>query len=525
MRVSKEHFGTVYSGFPQDTHFLAVMSEIDAHIARWPGGTLSELRTEVYDIGEATTFDPTFLYSEDPSRTRLSLSDAMEFTGDNDTLNVIVPTHRYAEDIETGLLDLNYLIGSISDDSSFQDKTVRLEIGNEYYAIEGFSAESYGSIANAFVTHIANMDTSAFDFDLEISVQAGRRPEDNTTIISSFGEEALERIDAINVHILPINHKNLYLGSGSEDRFSEMSGNFEDWDNAYSLLGATAPERHVTAWTVGEAASSPSDTDLNFQDYGARGGVTTLALFGEMLEQGISEASAWGVGVSNLNSLGRVDDEGNVVLSHSGAVFAELNNSIVGFEFLESFGDIDWHDSGHLQFGYQAYVAPGHLVLYAVSGESGISTTVNLASKVPDFDSQSARLVNAKTITTEYVDGYLPSGAAEDRLFEVPVINDVSNEESNSNISDGWWGFRNLEEFQISEASFSWRHTGSSTDDVIEGLLLADEFAGAEGNDTIRGFGGDDTLIGGSGGDLIEGGLGDDIIFGDDQSSAWLDVI
>ncbi len=525
MKVSDEHFGAIYTSFPQDTQFLAVMSEIGAHISRWPGGTLAELRTDVYDIGESIMLDPTSLYSDDPSRVRLSLDEVTPFTGNNDTINVIVPTYRYTGDIESGLADIELLLSNISQMDALHGSVVRLEIGNEYHAIEGFDAGNYGEIANSFISHIGNLDISGYNFDLEVSVQAGRSLQETTTIIDSLDDQSFEHIDAVNIHLLPINLRNLYLGGSDGDRVRELGEKLDSWDSMFEMLGLDTPERHLTAWTVGQAANSADEIDLNYQDYGKRGGVTMLALFGESLELGVSESSVWGVGVNNLNSLGTVDSDGEVVLSHSGAVFAELRNSVVDMELLDSFGDLEWYDSASIQFGYQAYWAPGHLVLYAASGQEGISATTNLASKVPGFDQHTARLIEAKSIGTDYADGYVPSGVAEDRLYEVSVVSDVGAEFVDSDVSDGWWGVQNLDQFQIVEASFSWRHAGSMDDDLIEGILLADELSGAGGNDTLRGAGGDDTLIGESGNDLIEGGLGNDILYGDDQLMAWMDFL
>lgn len=517
MKVSEEHFGAIYTGFPQDSHFLAVLSEVGAHISRWPGGTLSELRPDVYDIGNSVVFDPTFLFAENSTRTRLSLSEAADFVGSSETINVIMPTYRYVDDINQGIEDIGVFLSNLADDVAFHGKTIRLEIGNEYYAIDGFDAAGYGSVASAFVSYIGGLETSNYLFDLEVSVQAGKNSQDSSAILSSFDESVLAFVDAINVHALPINQRNLYLGE-TGDRFGEMSAVFQSWDDTFSSVGLTAPDRHLTAWTVGQAATDTSQVDLEFQDYGARGGVTMLALFGEMLDQEISQASIWGIGVGNLNSLGTLRD-GNVVLSHSGAVFKELNDSVIGFEFLDSFGSLDWEVSGGTEFGYQAYVAPGHLVLYAASGESEVSSTVNLSTSVPGFDSSSARVVEATTITTSYRDGYVPNGSSDDRLFELPVVLDVSSSSEFADVSDGWLEFSNHSEFQITEVSLSWHHTGSPVGDIIVGLMLDDHFSGGAGNDTLKGLGGDDTLSGGAGSDLIHGGMGDDILFGGDYSA------
>ena len=525
MQVSPNHFGAIYTGYPQDTNFLAVLSEIGAHVSRWPGGTLSELRTDVYDISQQQVLDPTFLYAENPDRIRMSYEDVLGLPNGSESLNIIVPTHRYMDDIGSGLADIDTFLSTLAGKDSLNGTTIRFEIGNEYYAIDGFGASEYGAIANSFVSYISNYDTSSLQFDLEVSVQAGKTAIDNRAILASFDEASLSRIDAINTHLLPINHDNLYLGDptfGFDGRFSELDSIYTSWRNEYATLGLEEPEIHVTAWSVGAAASSPSEVDLDFQDYGARGASTALALFSEMLELNVTEASVWGVGVGNLNSLGEVID-GNVVLSHFGLAFKELRDSVVELEYLEDFGSLEWTDSP-IEYGHTAFAALGHAVIYAVNGDTKVSSTINLSSKLPGFDVETARVVETKTIVTEYSDGHVPNASSEDRLYEVPRILDVSTEPSISGLSDGWIQFIHGEEFQFTEATISWRHTGSAGDDLMEGIGRADEFDGASGNDTIRGFGGNDSLIGGLGKDQIEGGDGGDILIGDQFNSDEMDA-
>lgn len=102
MNVSEAHFGVVYPGIPQDPAFMAVLFDIGDHISRWPGRVLYELRPEVFDIGESPVFDPTFRLEEDASRTRLMLSESIEFVRSEESINVLVPTYRYAEDVNAG---------------------------------------------------------------------------------------------------------------------------------------------------------------------------------------------------------------------------------------------------------------------------------------------------------------------------------------------------------------------------------------------------------------------------------------
>lgn len=512
MRVELEHFGAIYSGYPQDAHYLAVLQEIGAHISRWPGGTLAELRPEIYDIGESTILDPTFLYSENAARVRLSYSEAMNYSGSADTLSVIIPTYRYRNDIDEGLSDIDVLMSTLSSDPSLQGKTIRLEIGNEYYALEGMSAASYGVLANRFVMHLSSFYETEFGFDLEVSVQAGKGLSDTMDILAGFDSQSLTRVDAINLNILPINFDNLYNGSGPNDRFTDIGDTISAWEQTFLGYGLSAPEHHLSAWGVGAAASSETDVDLSFQDYGARGAVTTLALFGEMLQSGFSSASVWGVGVENLNSLGKVVDDA-VVLSHSGSIFKELSNSVIGLERLEDASEMyREHQLGEL--GYEVYAGPGRAVVYAVSGDSATSSVVDLTSMIEYFDPGSAQLVEAITISTSFFDGYQPSGGSEDRLYEVPVVVDLSTDLQLVEVSDGWIGFAHQHPYQITEATYTWRHEGTIKNDTIEGLIYGDWLSGLTGDDRIFGLGGDDTLEGGLGNDYIEGGEGNDLLLG-----------
>ncbi|MFM5948181.1 MAG: putative Ig domain-containing protein [Novosphingobium sp.] len=59
-------------------------------------------------------------------------------------------------------------------------------------------------------------------------------------------------------------------------------------------------------------------------------------------------------------------------------------------------------------------------------------------------------------------------------------------------------------------------NTGTSGDDVFNGLLYRDEYSGLGGNDTINGSRGNDRLDGGTGNDTIDGGFGDDELIGGD---------
>jgi len=247
-----------------------------------------------------------------------------------------------------------------------------------------------------------------------------------------------------------------------------------------------------------------------------------LALFGELLHLGVSEASAWGVGVTNLNSLGVVA-EGVVELSHVGALFSELRDSVTDLDFISGPGMFDWSDVG-VEVASQAYVGNGRLVLYVANGGSSADVSIDLANVLGDVEWGAAEIVDVRRIQTVYDDGYTPQGTDQDRLYERPEIVSFVPLEQAIMRAEPFLNVNLTSPYQIVEYTITWRHIGSESDDVVSGYSLDDELAGMGGNDTIFGYAGsdyllggdgDDALLGGEGADSIEGGIGNDIIIAD----------
>lgn len=512
MVVEKGLFGSIYSGYPQDKHFLSVLDKLGSYISRWPGGTLAETRSDVYDIGADEIFDATNLFSYNPGRTRLSLAEAFQYS-ENQHLSVVVPTYRYLQDLETAEADLSTFISNIDQDSSLFGTTIRLEIGNEFYSFGDFEAGSYGSLANHLVSVISGF--SPTNIDLEVVVQMGRTVSENAQIVEQFVPESLVRIDALSFHALPINLTNLYQSKPdgiATERFASVGLNIEAWRTAVMAAGGDRPDLFMSAWTVGSAATSADEVDLEFQDIGARGGTTTLALLGEAARVGVDEASAWGVGVTNLNSLGYIKNE-VVQLTHSGMVFKELQNSVVGLEFSELSSEFKW-DQAFIQSGVQFYTGNGRMVMYFANGDEPVSSTQYILDKAVAFDLSTASVVEALRIETEYEDGHTPVGSVDDRLFERPIVVDLIATGQAPNLDSPYISFVHAEHFQITEVTVSWRHYGSAVNDVIDGTIYDDDFDGQAGDDVLDGLAGHDTLFGDAGQDTLLGGEGDDRMYG-----------
>ncbi len=516
MRVTEDHFGSVYSGFPQESHHSQVLEELGTYITRWPGGHLAENRTDVYDITTELVLDPTTLYAPNPERSRLSRNEVLDISIQSGReVSVVVPTYRYIDDLERGEQELQTFLDNLVANASLTGETIRLEIGSEYYASDNFSADAYGDMAQRFAALIDSNQGRGIDF--ETVIQMGKSANDNDAILSYFSGDNITLVDNVSVHVLPINLNNLYnatIDGQQVDRFDLVQANLQSWQDMASQANHDLPDVLMTAWAVGTATDDPNEVDLSFQDYGARGGVTTLALFAEAILSGVQEASIWGVGEAGLNSLGRVTENG-VELTHSGAVFQELNNSVIGLSLSPSeAGSFDW-DTGP-EVGNIAFTGLGKMVFYAAYGTDSISSVTNLANRSESFSSETAEIVEARRIQTEYQAGYEVQNNEFDRLYEMPSIEIQDLDQFGIALNGNWLSFQQTEDFEVIEVTISWRHDGSTGSDVLEGYATADWFDGQAGNDTLLGFEDNDTLLGAAGHDVIVGGIGHDSLEGGD---------
>ena len=510
MQISQEHFGVIYSGYPKDEDFYRVVHALGGTVSRYPGGTMTERDLEVYDVGRDEPFDPTYLFADDRERDRTTFSEYLQLAATQLTPHIIMPTARYVDDVTEAYQDAETLVQSVI--ASGVTK-VRIEIGNEYYALDELSAASYGEIASLLVQRFSDLETEYSQLDIEIVVQLGKTDGDNLDILASFGSIVGSLVDGLVFHAMPINLNNLYLnsavvGSNYAHRFELVDSMFGDWLEAFG----GRQELHMSAWAVGAPISDLTETDLSFQDYGARGAVTALATFAGAIAIGVESSSVWGAGVSNLNTLGEVVD-GEVQLSHVGLIYSELQNSVVGYSYIGNSSIlIDFEDS--LEPIILPFMAPGQAVLYLVAppGTFNLHVSAVLAQWLPQAGSADISIDSVRRITTSWEDGYIPTHGSEDRLHELASL--VASDEFQ--FDEGRFEIILPREYDIVEISLSWLLEGHEGDEVFDGTIGVNRTAGLGGDDEIFGRGGNDILLGGPGNDLLTGDDGDDLLIGDE---------
>lgn len=344
--ISEELFGATYTGF---FHFRGFESQAEAlgvtHV-RWPGGTLSEMREDIYDLTRPTIFDGTQLFNPNPGRVRPDLPDMLDDAKQNGTdFSIILPTVRYADDIEAGVQDLEQFLGRLyGGEFGPLPADLTLEIGNEYYASDELSGapDLYGEMANRFIETIERVEAdetvNTLGARVEIALQMGINQGDDEAIRGEIGGNSLAAIDALVFHHLPIGFNNLIAATESEHpadagetRFERIEDYFDAWSREIAAIGGDVRslELFMSAWTVGQAANDPSDVLLEFQDYGLQAASTALHLIASYAEIGVDSATVWGIDVPNLNRLSTIEG-GQTVYRPLGLMFEMMAETLPG---------------------------------------------------------------------------------------------------------------------------------------------------------------------------------------------------
>jgi len=158
-KINADWFGAIQTGFHSSDGFDHSVSELGISLIRWPGGTLSETRPDVYGLDIPGLFDATDLWQHNPNMNRPDLSDTMAYAAQNDmTLSVIIPTARYVDNIGLGEAQLRAFLADLTGGSYGElPPNLILELGNEYAYVDAFrdDAAAYGTIASSFTRIIS----------------------------------------------------------------------------------------------------------------------------------------------------------------------------------------------------------------------------------------------------------------------------------------------------------------------------------------------------------------------------------
>ncbi|MBK1637269.1 calcium-binding protein [Rhodovulum adriaticum] len=538
--VSADMFGAIQTGFQNFSGFEEQSETLGVTHVRWPGGTLSEAQEDVYGLDVPGIFDGTKLYNEDPDRDRPDLSDMLSSVTENgQSFSMIIPTVRYADDIETGQADLEtFLTDLLAGEYGTLPEDFTIEIGNEYKNFDIFADDPglYGQVANALVETAAGVlndpELNPQGHDINIAVQMGYNHSDDVAIRDAFSQDALAAVDTLVVHSLPIGLQNLTRVETGEDPEDEGETIFEStedylaaWSAAIEDAGGTAdPELYLSAWTVGGSGMSADGLDLDYYDYGLAGASTALELFSGFTSIGVDAAALWGVDVDNLNHF--INDQGGVIeTSPAGAMVQMMSETLIGAELLGSYTPASRDDT----FIMHAYQTSDELIVYLGANDADVLSTTLDFSVFEDAEVTSLRILSSELPA----DDAQYAGTAAEELHEEAVIRTVTPQ-----VADGALGLTFDKQYEVAEIRLSVSDAdlaavaaeyGIAPVEPVEPEIMAkptsgaDTLLGTEGNDEISGWAGDDTLMGNAGddnlsgnagNDTLDGGLGDDFLTG-----------
>jgi hypothetical protein len=505
-------FGAIQTGFQHFSGFRTSMDELGLTHVRWPGGTLSEQRPEVYGLDVEGLFNATELYGHDTSRVRPDLREMLQYAIARDVpLTVILPTVRYASDIAQGVSHVrSFMSDLLSGQFGELPERLILQIGNEYAFQPEFASDPalYGRIANTFILTIEHAIQTAQPPPInriDVAVQMGLTHSDDVTIRGEISAEALVAIDALTFHHLPISLRNAHRNDLSGDvedsgktRFERTTDYYQNWIETLRTLDrmAPSPELYLSAWTVGSSAIKLADVNPSFNDYGLPAASTAIDLIYNYARIGVDMAAVWGVDVINLNRLTLMKN-GELSVSPYGMALGMMANSLVGSVPLAGAERYTRNDLGNIY----AFQAADKLVIYA---------TVN---DIPE----------SGTLLTVQLDGVAPMWNLAGRLLELesPSVSLMGTHHHEVD-ANGVPSLRSFTPIWIEDAlQISFSQDFSVAEVIIDlpqtakwGTPERDRLIAWDDDSFLFGFEGDDILEGGKGNDYLHGGPGNDILSG-----------
>lgn len=534
--ISCDHFGAVETGFTRATAFFPAFEEVGFSHLRWPGGYLSEALENVYGLDVPGIFDGTQLYAPDPYRVRPDLADTLSYCVENNiSFAMLIPTVRYANDVELGVKDLrDFLVDLLAGEYGDIPSEMTLEIGNEYYAHDVFANDpaKYGQVANAFISvvHDVLQDASVNPrgLDLGIAIQLGRSQGDDEEIRSQISQENLVEIDAVVAHTLPLNFS--AIGKPEDDpsahpedfgdtRIENIGDYLDNWQSSASaVLGSSFDiDLYISEMNIGAGVTDPDEVNLQYQDYGLRAASGYLELFAENLAIGMDSGAFWGVSAGQLNAIVSKDAVGTLD-KPAGELLRLMAENLIGMEIVDGFQSNSRED---LIMTY-AFEKDDSYVLFVVANDidpAGQSVSIDISTQFLDDPVEAVRL--SAVIDEDY------GSNADDlsaMLYERPVVDTFEVAVQEDSVS-----LQMTQDYEVvmlrfakeiasvAEASSELDQTiiiGTDGDDTLSGAAADETVQAGQGNDILFGRYGDDQLFGGSGHDRLEGGQGNDRLFG-----------
>ncbi len=526
--LTVSHFGIIQTGFGRPINFESDFAYMNGGNIRWPGGNLAEVQTDVYGLDIPGIFDGTQMWTPDPDRHRSDLTEMFSAANSSDVgFTMIIPTARYAQNIEIGKLHLGQLLSDILDGVYGPiPKEFTLEIGNEYYAQAEFqnNVSLYGEIANEFVGVISEfVDSNPGELadTLQVSIQLGRSQEEDELIRAEIDPGNISNIDILVAHQLPyrfeaVDAEQYSFETGGETRTLARPElirlQLALWQAKLDAEGDAGKQLqyNLSGWSMG-TGNQVNQIDLRFQDIGARQASGVLELFATHVGIGASATDLWGVNVRNRNSFSH-QVEGESFFSAGGEVFRLMAESLKGSRLIDGYQKNDRSDP----FSVYSFRDLDTVTIFVAANDIP-DTGYELDLKIDGFGSNFSATVN-RLGNTNSMDTILDASDPALRLFDTPTLSslpgNVAGDVLNINLTQDYEIFRiiiehdNPERAVVDFFDFSTADEviGGSNDDILLATLGKNLFVGSSGNDL---------LIGGVEGDFLQGGSGDDILIGD----------
>lgn len=245
LTIEDDNFGYNYTGFRALSRFDIQLDDSRVGMITWPGGSLAENGTDRYGM----EFDG--MWAGNPAAGNLAELMALA-NSQNSTLSIVLPTLRYAGDLDAMRADVHRFMGDLLGGAygPLPEKLV-FEIGSEFYSTFGGDAnapQTYGHIADAMVRELqACLDdpqVNVLDHDIDFAIQGGRNLAEDEALRDTLGDDTLRNIDYV------IHHRFAPTAIGIDKSADEMGRILDAWEQDAVDVGGHRPELFLGTYNV-----------------------------------------------------------------------------------------------------------------------------------------------------------------------------------------------------------------------------------------------------------------------------------
>ena len=502
--VTPNAFGGIYTSFRPFENYSQIAEELGATLVRWPGGTLSEVRTDRYGLE--------FENLQAPNTPRPGLTELIASTNEGDqALSIILPTLRYKGDTDGVRSDVASFLARLADGEFGEIRNeLILEIGNEYYA-HFDDVRSYGEVANAILEEIARARSTHAAFfqanTVTVAMQMARNDEDDATLRSLVSDDAKSVIDYLRTHRLSVSF------NASDHRLEDDQERFGAWKEDILAAGGDEPGFYLSAWnsaswTRNEALEAftrehrrhtgerPDIPDSEFaerthqqfetfwetgqlvlddgrviqtrhglanRDYGAAKEGHILQIFTSYAYHGLDAAAIYGIDIIHPSAFGFVTPSGSTLLAGGGA-FSLMARYLPGLEVTTLHQDNHRAAEGAFEINQWGFNSEDYAVIFVgANGFSDASDRLPVDLKLEFLPIKGWGLSILHDIPPDWHDQYgIPKSPVVAQTEEAKLYSAPSIEAMAFTIEGGTLSFEFEQDYQVAAFLFAHNETGAA---------------------------------------------------------------